>query len=467
MLKKILLRTLLSLFVLVLGIFLIFLIANWRDQDLRPEVQSALNWQVPKVLDEDNAFLVVLGLNAKEGIDPVSLGKRKLTAELLRYEKNRYLTNDFSESANDPDEVVFVKPKSEVCDYVETANCVVFYLSRSAEQEQEILKSQRVLLSNFDRLKLSKTYQEIAPPHIAASIPSYGSVMHAAELDRMRAVRLIANGQVAQGLDLLLQVSAFSQRWLENSNSAISHMVALASVQRDLRVCDELLQRFPKLRVDVDKMRGWISQFSATRMNIAKAFAFERQVSMHIMQSTLALPEDVQKSELQQRLVKLINRPNAAMNLTYDWHGIRLDLLQKSSQEYIATRADIEKKQKELLGIGTDYIYLRDPFTKIVLSVSTPSYDDYVEKHYDTFAQINLLALKLDLLKQHIPPNDIPAFVQAHATQYPNPYDGKALGWDAEKQQLFVELRQASNQIYQKSKVIRLNILPSSASGAH
>lgn len=462
MLKKILLRTLLSLLALMLGILLIFLIANWRDQDLRPEVNAVLNWQPPKVIDEDNAYLLLLGLNAREGVDPVILGKRKLNAELLRYEKNRYLTGDFAESVNDTDELTFVKPKSQVCDYVETVNCVAFYLSRSAEQEQTMLDSQRVLLANFNRLKLSKTYQEIAPPHIAANIPSYASVMHAAELERMRAVRLIANGQVAQGLEQLLLVASFSQRWLENSNSLISHMVALASVQRDLRVYDELLQGFPKLLANIDNMQDWLNQFSMQRMTIAKAFAFERQVGMNIMQSTLALPEAAQEAKLQQRLVKWINRPNAAMNLSYDWYSVRLNLLEKSSQDYFASRAEAEKKQNEQLGLGIGNLYLRDPFTKNILSIAAPAYEVYIEKHYDTFAQIHLLALKLALLKQRIPQNDIPAFIQAHATQYSNPFDGKALGWDANKQQLFVELQQASNQIYQKNKMIRLDVLPRS-----
>jgi len=460
MFKKILLRTLLFLFILIVGGLLTFLIANWRDQDLRPEVKSALSWQAPKVLDKENAYLLVLGLNAKEGIDPVALGARKLNAELARYEKNRYLTVDFAESVNDPDELTFVKPKSQVCEYAETANCVAFYLARSAEQEQEILKSQHILLANFDRLTPSKTYQEIAPPHIAASIPSYASVMHAAELERMRAIRSIANGKVAQGLEQLLLLASFSQRWLENSTSLVSHMVALASVQRDLRICDELLQRFPDLQSEIDPMQDWMNQFSMQRMHIAKAFAFERQVGMNIMQSTLALPEEVQDAKLQQRLIKWFNRPNAAMNMSYDWYNVRLNLLEKSSQEYFASRTEVEKKQKELLGIGTDSFYLRDPFTKNLLSVSAPDYEVYIEKHYDTFAQIHLLALNLDLLKQGIPRNEIPAYIQKHAAQYSNPFDGKALGWDAEHQQLFVELRQASNQVYQKSTMMRLNVLP-------
>ena len=460
MFKKILLRGFLTVFVLVFAIFALFLIVNWGDEALRPEVQAELNWQPPKVIDEDNGYLLLLGLHAKEGVDPLTLGKRKLAAELLRYEKRQQSADDHAVGAKDPDEALFVQAKSAVCDYSLTANCVEFYLSRSVEQELDILQSQQLLLSNFDRLKSSSRYQEITPPYIDAVFPPLAGVMHAAELQRMRAIRLISIGKSTQGLDELLQLLKFSQRWSENSQSLISHMVALASVQKDLRVVDELVQKFPELLEEQHRIRLWLNGFSNERMSIAKAFQFERRVSMHSIRSALAAPEELQESWLEGQFIKLFNRPNAALNLTYDWHTPRIQLLQKPSAQYSKGQADLEAKEKALLGFGIANIYLRDPIIKILLSISSPQFEAYIEKHHDTFAQINLLAIKLEILKQNIAVTAIPKFVQEHATEYPNPYDGKALGWDADKQQLFVELRQASNQLYQKSKVLRLDVLP-------
>jgi hypothetical protein len=460
MFKKILLRGFLTVFVLVFAIFALFLIVNWGDEALRPEVQAELNWQPPKVIDEDNGYLLLLGLNAKEGVDPLTLGKRKLAAELSRYEANRYSIDKHLENTNDSDEVAFVRPKSSVCEYSETANCVKFYLSRSVEQESELLKSHQVLLTNFDRLKTSSSYIEIIPPHIEALIPSYSGAMFAAELERMRAIRLIASGKSSQGLDELLQLSAFSQRWLENADSLVSHMIALANVQKDLRIVEEVLQLFPELLSEQDKIVKWLRGFSNERMNIATAFQFERRISMHSIQGALAAPQDEQDNWWQGQLIKLFNRPNAALNLTYDWHTPRIQLLQKPIAQYLKGQADLEAKEKALLGFGIANIYLRDPIIKILLSISSYQLEPYIERHHDTFAQINLLALKLEILKQNIAVTAIPKFVQEHATQFPNPYDGKALGWDADKQQLFVELRQASNQLYQKSKFVRLDVLP-------
>lgn len=460
MFKKILLRGFLAVFFLIFSVFILFLIANWGDEALRPEVQAELNWQPPKVVDEDNAYLLLLGIDAREGVDPLILGKRKLAAELLRYEKRQQIRDEYQDSAKDAYEVALVKSKSEVCDYSKTANCVRFYLSRSVDQEREILKSQHALLSNFERLKNSKHYQEIIPPLIEAAIPPFATAMHAAELERMQAIRLIASGKSSQGLDELLQLTAFSQHWLENADTLVSHMIALANVQRDLRIIDELLQDFPELLLEQEKIEKWLNGFSNERFSIARTFKFERQVSMHSIQHWFSAAGDVQENWWEVQWNKLVKRPNAALNLTYDWHTSKINLLQEPSALYLKGKTGLEDKEKALLGFGIANIYLRDPVIKILLSIASPQFETYIEKHHDTFAQINLLALKLEILKRNVAVSAIPQFVQEHATQYPNPYDGKALGWDAEKQQLFVELRHASNQSYQKSRLFQLAVLP-------
>jgi hypothetical protein len=467
MFKKVLLRAFLALIVLILSVFILFLIANWGDNALRPEVQAELSWQPPKVMDEDNAYLLLLGLNAREGIDPLILGKRKLVAEIQRYEEDRHSSNYDPNSGNDPDEKAFIKPKMEVCDYSETINCVAFYLSRSVEQEQEILSSQRILLRNFERLRASGRYQEITPPHIAASIPSFASLMHATELERMRAIRMIASGQQSKGLDSLMQLSTFSQVWLERSDTLISHMIAMANLQRDLRILDEVIDKFPELIVEQEKIGQWANRFSIERMSILRAFKHERQVSLQLMQNLFVSDVEAQQDWTQRQLTKLINRPNAALNLTYDWYTLWTRLLQEHERPYSQGMAELGAKQKALLGFGFTNIYLQDPMIKILLEISTPGFETYIEKHYDMFLYADLLTLKLDILKRNIPLAEIPQFLQKHALRFPKASEGRAISWDAKRRQLFVETKHESNQLYQKSKIVRLNVLLNSESGVN
>lgn len=459
MLKKILLRSVLGIVLIVLSIVLLFVVANWQDQSLRPEVQASLNWQPPKNMEDDNGYLILLGMNAKDGVDPLALGKRKLELELMRYESHPNASEyDPNSAVKHPDEQPFKKQEDEVCAYATTINCVEFYVSRSVKKEQEIIQARRVLSQHLNSILDSKDFIEVAPPFIAASIPPYPSLVHAMEIERMRAIRLIVDGQTEQGFAVLMKIAKFSQKWLENSTFLISHMLAIAMVQRDLRIADELLQRFPELASQHGQVQAWLGDFSEKKMNISRALNYEGKISLRMMHDLRLESAGANKSWWESFLFNLFNRPNSSSNLAYDWQQIWSTLADQSGRDYLTQKQAIQKKQDALLGVGIANLYLRDPITKILLSVSTPGYDNYIEKHFDTFAQINLLAMKMALIEKKIPSSAIPQFVQDHAKQYANPYDGKAIGWDAEKHQLFIEVRQESNQHYQKAKILRLDV---------
>ena len=56
MLKRIILRSLLGIIFVVTSIVLIFVVANWQDQALRPEVQASLDWKAPQHIEDDNGL---------------------------------------------------------------------------------------------------------------------------------------------------------------------------------------------------------------------------------------------------------------------------------------------------------------------------------------------------------------------------------------------------------------------------
>jgi hypothetical protein len=377
----------------------------------------------------------------------------------MRYESHPNASEyDPNSAVTHPDEQPFKKQEDEVCAYATTINCVEFYVSWTVKKEQEIIQARRVLSQHFISILDSKDFIEIAPPFIAASIPPYPSLVHAMEIERMRAIRLILDGQTEQGFAVLMKVAKFSQKWLENSTFLISHMLATAMVQRDLRIADELLQRFPELSSNHRQIQAWLGDFSEKKMNMNRALNYEGKISLRMMHDLRLESAGANKSWWESFLFNLFNRPNTSLNLAYDWQQIWSTLADQSGRDYLAQKQEIQKKQDALLGVGIANLYLRDPITKILLSVSTPGYDNYIEKHFDTFAQINLLAMKMALIEKKIPSSAIPQFVQDHAKQYANPYDGKAIGWDVEKHQLFIEVRQESNQLYQKAKILRLDV---------
>lgn len=456
---KLVWRTLLAIFFLALTLTAIVIAINWNDEPLRPEVEAALNWQAPAKIDEDNGYLLVLGFNAKEGVDPVQLGKRKLQEEIERYKVNiRRAEPEFPNTAVDKDEHAFTRPKEETCDYAETENCVRFYLALGSEDEQKILKKQERILDHLSRLVASPNYVEITPPHLSASIPSFSAVMHAAELERMRAIRMIAEGKSEEGSARLFKLVSFSQNWLAQSESLISYMIALAMVQRDLRVMDELMRAYPEKFNDVAQMQAWLGRFSMDRMGIQRALEFESRYSLRIMSEVRDVTLQGETNLWERRFASLFMQRNVTLNLSYDWHAVMIKLLQEPSIHLDQKYQRAQEQRSTLLGFGIDPIYVRNPIAKILMSVSEPAYPSYIEKQYDTFAQIHLLSLKLAMMKQQISMQAAAGFVQTQAASFPNPYDGSALGWDEQKQELFVTLRQPANQLYHKAKEFRLSM---------
>ncbi len=461
---KYLLRTILAVFVLFLLVCTIVIAANWRDQALRPEVEAALNWQAPAKIDEDNGYLMVLGFNAKEGVDPMQLGKRKLLAEIERYKVNiRKADPEFSSQAMDQDELAFTRPLDETCKYAEMENCVSFYLSRSGAQENEILSRQQRHLNHLSSLISSAHYVEITPPHLSASIPSFSAVMHAAELERMRAIRLIAEGKSDEGSTRLFKLAQFSQKWLAQSESMVSYMIALAMVQRDLRIMDELMRAYPEKLNDIARMQSWLAQFSMERMGIQRALEFESRHSLRIMSEVRDAALQGEKNVWERRLASMFMQRNATLNLSYDYHDVMIKLLSKPDLGLDQKYQQAQEQRSALLGFGIDPVYLSNPIAKILIKVSEPAYQSYIEKQYDTFAQINLLSLKLAIIKEQVPTQAVAAFVQDQAGRFSNPYDGSALGWDAQKQELFVALRQPNNQLHHKAKEFRSSLRSLSA----
>lgn len=331
-------------------------------------------------------------------------------------------------------------------------------MGRSEELEREIINSRLTLLKNFELLKLSSNFREIHPPAISAGSPSYGIFMYAAELARMKAIRSIADGKTNEGVNELLQISALSQNILEHADTLVLHMVALASLQKDLRILEEVLQRFPEIGSAREKIAEYLAQLSQDRVGIAKVFKFERQFSLRTMKVILESSSDVDQDSWETKFLKLLQRPNAALNLAYDWFSLRASVFDESRVAYSKAKLILEDRQQALLGFGIVPIYLRDPVTKILLSISELGYESYIERHDDVMAQAQVLAIKLEIIKRGIAQSDIPQFVQQHPAQHSSKLDGRPIRWHAEQQQLLFELRQPSSQRFQNEKLFRVRL---------
>lgn len=72
--------------VIVIALFFLVIFLNLSDEPLKPEVKKALAWQLPEQALDNNGYLILLGMDAPTDQDAYQVGKKKLKAELSRYQ---------------------------------------------------------------------------------------------------------------------------------------------------------------------------------------------------------------------------------------------------------------------------------------------------------------------------------------------------------------------------------------------
>ncbi|MBC3881066.1 hypothetical protein H8K35_00880 [Undibacterium sp. LX40W] len=455
MLKKILLWTLLAPLFLVLVVFAIFAMANLGDQELRPEVSQSLQWQPAAHWQESNAFVMLYGLNAKSGADSYTLGIEHITNELKRYQqRDQRVNGSVSSLIVAEDDAQLKQLDSDRCRYNSEKNCLEFYLGRDRKGEDEILARNSELMERFRLLKNSAHYIEVIPPLLDAPLPPYSYMVHAFELERMKAIRKIDAGEVQAGLQDYLGNASFARRLYAQSGNLISVNVYMAIVERDMRVLGEILAKYPEAYKYAPDIDLYLSSIKLAESSMASALAHERASNLQVVKTTF--DQKVSENFFTEKLALAVTRKKASLNFAYDWMSLHVDLAKQPAHSYLDSYQEIEKKREAMLGLGYGNVYLRDPVVKILMNVGRGAYHSYIERAHDLEGAINLHRLSLAIRVKNIHRAEIPAFIEKTASEYPNPYTNKAMQWDTTHGALIFEAKQESNSRYQKSKKMQL-----------
>ena len=115
---------------------------------------------------------------------------------------------------------------------------------------------------------------------MSAQIPKYQLLVQASELTRIRAIAEIAKNRMNIGLQTYVDNAVFSRRLLRESNSLISHMVAVNMMQRDTRILSELMTKYPKIAT---QYTAELAPVSAPEYNLKKGFSPERNMILQMM----------------------------------------------------------------------------------------------------------------------------------------------------------------------------------------
>jgi hypothetical protein len=436
-----------------LALFVAFLAYVSGDEDLRPEVAQALVWRAPANAFENNGYLIALGIQAPASRDPAALGSQVLHQELERFES---LQSSHQEPPMEPASPARVDQHMGLgelgCVYTAVTNCVDFYLRQNRAQLEGLLAARGQLTDRYEAIWQAGHYTEVVPPLNTVAASHFQVLRDASELQRMQAVLDIASNRMDVGLNRFATNAARSRQLLRESNTLISHMVALAFVHRDIRVWSELLRRYPSLAKDqtgrVDEM---LEPISGKPYRLSKGFEHERALRLHVLKplehadaETLVGPGS---GWFAQRFAALNYLPHATLNDAHALSGLTLKLAEADASAVDAVKQEIRDRYATYLQIDHTFFTRRNATGRTLNAVGQVDFSKYVELQHDLNTFIAMV------LAQRAWAAGIPAGQVALPL---NPYTGLPMRQDAATGDLVFEGRQASSSNPGKSNQYRV-----------
>jgi hypothetical protein len=445
----------LKIIAIIIAIFFVyFIFINWGDEELKPEVKQALAWQPPTNAFDDNGYLVLWGIEAPIEMDAAQIGKKQQETELARFaamQKTHKDPSPFQPNLAEIDE--YIDWKDIQCDYQKQQNCVDFYLQQGTDKLAFVLLSQERLAARFDDIKQSKNYVEVVPPMIAAGLPKYHLLMQASELERIRAINDIAENRMGIGLQGIVNNALFSRKLLRDSNSLISHMIAVAMMQRDTRVLGELMVKYPKIATQhAAQLAPVLAPISTPEYSLKKAIIYERDLGFQMMNSLKFTTPSEFSGANANRFLKLYNwlgfQGNATNNALYEQSKLFVKLAEVNAAELDDVKAEIVKKQFDDFEIDYRLFTTKNPAGRILIEVAQPDYTGYVERQHDLDGYIYMVNFQLTAILNKL---------EIKQLGLHDPYK-KLMQYDADSGVLSFAGRQPSTTNFNKSNIYQVKM---------
>jgi hypothetical protein len=438
-----------------ISLFLAFVINNWGDEELNPEVVKALDWKAPEHTFDDNGYLILLGIEAPIDVDAALVGKKLQEAELARFDE-MLTTHKEPSIVKQTDVDKYSDWKDKRCDYATQKNCVDYYLQMGAGQLNVVIASQDRMVKRFQAIKESKYYAEATPPLITSLVPNYQYLVQGSELERIQAILDISLGKSAQGITRLTENALFSNRLLRESNTLISHMIAVSMIQRDTRIVGELLMKYPALAKQYrNQFEIILGPISLPEYSLVKSFTHERNLMLHTLNNLKYADRNeilgIESNILLKSFAWFGFQANATMNNAYQLLSSQIELAMVDAAYLDAFKVRRSKLFTNYLEMDYTLFTKRNPVGRILNSIATPNYIDYVERQHDLVGYKFIVSVQLMILKDEIPANKI-------VLTFHHPYTREIMPYDKDTGTLTFEGRQPSNNNFNKSKQYQVKL---------
>lgn len=430
----------------LLAVFLTFIIIvvvidfSIFDEELSPQVVETLK-PIKMPLNHENAFFAIWGLSASSNKNMIKTGE----ALISRYRENRakrgndeITIEDYTEILGGKDFDASWQDDFEGCTARREYGCA----SKLAKQLREHpVDDPRfiLMLDRYEQITSMTNFKHMGNLTLVSPLPPYGNLM---KLHRIK----IANAYNADSpADFIRQMSKDLKFWkmlLNNGNTLIDKMIAVASIWSNLQVISEYAKTTQDLTSqDYSAINTMLAPLTKQESDIGNAFGFEQQafytaiLSMNSEQLDLAYGSD-------KIILHWLIQPNATINDYHQYFTQRLQQLSRlTAPDFYKTINATDNGQKTCCFKELESLISFSPSSlynlggKLLLADAIFQGQDYVARVHDMNGVISLV--RLQLLAKEYPDVSIGELINRSETT--NPYTGEPVIYDENEKSLGFE----------------------------
>lgn len=427
-----------SLVVVATPIVLLYVI-NLFDESLNPEIMHFRPDISGQITDANNGYYYMVGIPAETGRDPQQAGKHYIDALNAAKNAGKYLDSEVAgklESESLGQGKFEFKGKDYLACRYKDGPCIPVYQKNKQAILQQ-LRDNRVLIQRAEHLE--------SFPHFAETmVASFEMPLAYAPLKSnllLAKMALTADaGQISQALNSLQRSNRFWRIVLAETTTLIGKNWALAMVDRNITLATEIMARYSLSAKQVAIVQSMLKPLDQNELSMSNAIKGEFQYSDSILRYSIYSAREENDSFFGPKWQSL----NYVLMPLWQTNAMRNDNLQfyrRYEQIGRFTSRELARyiKEKASAEINNRYAYhwnyVYNPLGKTLLSIAGPDYSllGYIVRVHNLDARIRLMAVRFNILKNRIPRQRIPSYLDKIDASLRNPYTGEAPRWDSEK----------------------------------
>ncbi len=406
---------LLLVFVLV---FTLFINLSWFDESLHPDLVAV---GTPRSVSmENNAYPLIHGFTAAYGKDPLDVGNAIIQELRDRFERGERVTVSDEEmdemlGGSELDEEWRSGFQSLGCNSRLLVDCAGRLI---AEIEHTDLDQPRLhlLIQRYEKILQTFRFAENEEFDAYTPLPRYGLLMQVA---RLRLAISYQRDTVAEFLAHVEEDIKFWRNMLDDGQSLIAKMVALAGFRNDLEFISALLRLRELSNTEIESIRKLLHPLSSDEQDIGESFLTELRISMLSDGSLTVMLSDYSW------VARMFFQNRATLNEYYLSAIMPLRLRASLDAKTFYLRKGYEKLPYDFRAFPPPLYNLGGKLALKQLA-AIHSLTDYISRVHDVDGRVVLLLLQAEIEQNSR--RRVETIVRSSV--YRNPYTGEAMKYD-------------------------------------